>query len=68
MESFSARCAFTISEFCEAHRISRSKLYMLWREGTGPRTKSIGNKRIITAEAAAEWRAAGETTPQQQVA
>jgi predicted DNA-binding transcriptional regulator AlpA len=62
MEDFPARCAFTINEFCEAHRISRSKLYMLWREGTGPRTKSIGNKRIITAEAAAEWRTAGEAT------
>jgi predicted DNA-binding transcriptional regulator AlpA len=62
------RCAFTIAEFCQAHRISRSTLYGLWREGRGPRTKNIGAKRIITLEAAAEWRSASEATPQQQVA
>jgi hypothetical protein len=27
------RAAFTIAEFCEAHRISRSKLYELWDAG-----------------------------------
>jgi hypothetical protein len=52
------RAAFTISEFCEAHRISRSKLYQLWAAGTGPVFKTVGTKKIITVEAAAEWRAA----------
>jgi hypothetical protein len=51
-----ARCAFTIAEFCEAHRVSRSWLYDEWKAGRGPRVKKIGSKNIITAEAAAEWR------------
>jgi hypothetical protein len=54
------RAAFTIAEFCEAHRISRSKLYQLWRDGTGPRFKRIGVKIIISNEAAADWRRDGE--------
>jgi hypothetical protein len=54
--------AFTITEFCQAHRISRSMLYKLWSAGTGPRVKNIGVKKIITAEAAAEWRAESAKT------
>jgi hypothetical protein len=50
------RYAFTIAEFCDAHRISRSWLYQEWGAGRGPRVKSIGSKKIITAEAAREWR------------
>jgi hypothetical protein len=50
------RAAFTVSEFCAAHRISRTKLYELWAAGTGPRFFCIGVKKIITAEAAADWR------------
>jgi predicted DNA-binding transcriptional regulator AlpA len=48
--------AFTISEFCAAHRISRSWLYKEWKAGRGPRIKRIGSKVIITSEAAADWR------------
>jgi hypothetical protein len=58
-----ARCAFTIAEFCDAHRISRSWLYGEWKAGRGPKVKEIGTKKIITAEAAAEWRAAGLKAP-----
>jgi hypothetical protein len=54
------RAAYTVSEFCAAHRISRSKLYELWASGTGPRFIFIGSKRIITVEAAADWRRRGE--------
>ena len=53
------RAAFTIDEFCEAHRISRGALYGMWRAGTGPKFMLVGEadgKRIITNEAAAEWR------------
>lgn len=50
------RAAFTIPEFCDAHRISRSKLYQMWAAGTGPRIMRIGTKVIITNEAAADWR------------
>ena len=54
------RAAFTVSEFCDAHRISRSKLYQLWAEGTGPRTMDVGTKRLISVEAAADFRRARE--------
>jgi hypothetical protein len=53
-----ARCAFTVQEFCEQHRVSRSWLYGEWRAGRGPKFKHVGIKKIITVEAAAEWRAA----------
>jgi hypothetical protein len=58
-----ARCAFTIAEFCEMHRISRSWLYGEWRAGRGPKVKQVGVKKIITVEAAAEWRAADLKAP-----
>jgi hypothetical protein len=48
--------AFTVNEFCDAHRISRSKLYALWSAGIGPRVIRIGNKILISVESAAEWR------------
>jgi hypothetical protein len=57
------RAAYTVNEFCDAHRISRSKLYQLWATRSGPRFIQIGTKRIITTEAAAKWRHAGEVTP-----
>jgi hypothetical protein len=54
------RAAYTVSEFCDAHRISRSKLYQLWSADLGPRFIQVGTKKIITTEAAANWRRAGE--------
>ena len=54
------RAAFTIAEFCEAHRISRSKLYQLWAAGIGPRLMKVGVKVLISIEAAAEWRSERE--------
>jgi hypothetical protein len=54
-----ARAAYTIPEFCEAHRISESTYYNLKSKGLGPRELDAGRK-IITFEAAAEWRAADE--------
>jgi hypothetical protein len=62
------RAAFTIAEFCEAHRISRSKLYQLINAGIGPRIIKIGQKRIISAEAAAAWRAEREAQSEQSAA
>jgi hypothetical protein len=52
----SGRAAFTVAEFCEAHRISRTKLYQLWQVGLGPKVIRIGAKLIISTEAATEWR------------
>lgn len=52
--------AFTVDEFCAAHRIGRAKLYKLWAQGVGPQLIKIGTKNLISAEAAAAWRAARE--------
>jgi predicted DNA-binding transcriptional regulator AlpA len=47
---------YTVAEFCAAHKISRSKLYELWRAGIGPRRVKVGAKSLITGESAYEWR------------
>ena len=59
-ESAHAFAAYTIPEFCVAHRIGRSALYKLWTEGNGPRRIQVGagrsSKVLISVEAAADWR------------
>jgi hypothetical protein len=52
--------AYTVSEFCDAHRISCSKRYQLWSADLGPRFIQIGTKKIVATEAAPNWRRAGE--------
>ena len=56
---------FDVNAFCEAHKISRSFLYKLIAEGQGPRLMKLGRRTLISAEAAAEWRAQmeGESRP-----
>ena len=58
------RCAFKIAEFCAAHRISRSKFYILKAKGLAPRITDVDGAQIITIEDAATWRRerAEETT------
>src|SRR5215471_6135168 len=51
-----ARYAFKISEFCEAHRISRGKFYILKAKGLAPRITDVDGAQIITVEDAAAWR------------
>jgi hypothetical protein len=48
--------AYTISEFCEAHRISRGLFYILKGQGLAPRITLLAGKQIITDEDAATWR------------
>ena len=49
--------AFTVAQFCAAHgNLSRTLFYAMLKDGTGPRTFTIGRKRLISAEAATEWR------------
>jgi hypothetical protein len=57
------QAVYTVPEFCEAHRIIRSTLYNLWDLGQGPRVMRVGKRRLITQEAAAEWRTAFENSP-----
>lgn len=58
--------AYTINEFCRAHRIGRATLYELWKRGIGPRYFNIGGHRRISVEAAADFRAAGEAAAREQ--
>ncbi|AZO12525.1 MULTISPECIES: helix-turn-helix domain-containing protein [unclassified Mesorhizobium] len=54
--------AYSIPEFCAAHRISRATFYNLINAGTAPRTMKVGGRVLISKEAAADWRKACETS------
>ena len=53
--------AFTVPEFCAAHRISRASFYVMARDGRGPRIFKAGRGTLISREAADEWRRRMET-------
>jgi hypothetical protein len=48
--------AYSVDEFCDAHRISRGYFYVLLREGKAPAILKLGRRTLVTAEAAADWR------------
>jgi hypothetical protein len=48
--------AYSIPEFCEAHRISESMYYKIRSVGLGPKETRALSKIIITKESAADWR------------
>jgi hypothetical protein len=48
--------AYTIDEFCRAHRFSRAQYFNIKKEGKGPREMRVGTRVIISKEAAADWR------------
>lgn len=56
---------YTIPEFCSAHRISPALFYKLKNAGIGPRELRVGSRRLITFEAAADWRQAREAATSQ---
>ena len=62
------RAAYTIREFCDAHRISKSTYYNLRKQDLGPDEARVRDRVIITMEAAARWRKAREraTAPKDQ--
>jgi predicted DNA-binding transcriptional regulator AlpA len=47
----------SVPAFCADHGLSRSLFYRLIKEGRGPRLTKIARRTLISAEAAAEWRA-----------
>ncbi len=49
--------AYTIDEFCQAYRICRASFYNLLKKGDGPRVMKVGSRRLVSVEAADEWRA-----------
>jgi hypothetical protein len=58
------RMAFTINEFCAAHRISPAMYFKLRAAGLGPREMRALRKVTVSVEAAAEWRRARENVGQ----
>jgi predicted DNA-binding transcriptional regulator AlpA len=48
--------AYTIAEFCEVYRLSRSELYKAWANNIGPRYIRLGPRKvIILIEDAEAW-------------
>ena len=58
---------YSVEEFCEAHGIGRSHFYILLRNNRGPKTMRLGRRRLISREAARDWRRQLETAPVQGV-
>jgi hypothetical protein len=47
--------SFTVPEWCEHRKISRSMFYKHQAAGKGPRTYNVGTAVRISPEADAEW-------------
>jgi hypothetical protein len=56
----SAKLAYSIIEFCALHGISRAHYYNLKTLGLGPIEMHCGGRKLISVEAAADWRRARE--------
>jgi hypothetical protein len=52
--------AYSIRQFCRDHNISESMYFKMRAMGLGPREMAVGSRRLISQEAAAEWRKARE--------
>ena len=55
--------AMNVTEFCDAHDISRDFFYELLKNNLGPDCMLLRKRRLISFEAAARWRAAGPRSP-----
>jgi len=55
--------ATSIDQFCKDHGLSRTHFYELQRKGEGPRVMMVGRRRLISIEAAADWRRRMEVQP-----
>lgn len=53
--------AFSVSQFCESHDISRATFYQLLKSGDAPVIFKIGKRTLISVEAAEAWRRRMET-------
>jgi hypothetical protein len=57
------RVAYTVAEFCVAHRVSQSMYYKMREAGKGPRESHAGTKILISLTNAAAWLKQTETQP-----
>jgi hypothetical protein len=62
------RLAFSIVEFCALHRISRGYFYKILKQGLGPRIMTVGGRKLISHEAAADWRREREAAAEKTAA
>ncbi|MGY3360515.1 hypothetical protein ACVWZK_007178 [Bradyrhizobium sp. GM0.4] len=58
------RAAYSIPEFCKAHRICEAFYYKLRNAGLGPREMRAFRKVTVSIEAATDWRRAREHASQ----
>lgn len=67
MQPAAADCSdtdvLTVAEFAARHRITRAFVYLLWKRGDGPRFMRVGSRRLISHDAAEEWRRSHEIHP-----
>jgi hypothetical protein len=61
-----SRLALSIDEFCKAHGFSRATYFIERQRGHGPREMRVGNRVLISQEAAADWRRDRETSVEAQ--
>src|SRR5690606_5967767 len=47
--------AYTVAEFCDAHRFTCKFFYDLQKRGIGPRIMKVGTRTLISDEAADDW-------------
>ena len=50
------KAAVSIPVFCQTHGISRAHFYNLMKRGKAPRTLLVGRRRLVSEQAAADWR------------
>jgi hypothetical protein len=62
-----AMAAYTIKEFCFAHRISVDHYFKQQRKGLGPRVMRVGSRSLISFESARAWRHAREVAAEEAV-
>ena len=48
--------AYSVTQFCQQHNISRALFYRAKKEGWAPKTMRVGRRTLISNEAASEWR------------
>ena len=58
--SLAEKLAYSITEFCALHGISRGHYYALRKAGLGPNEMDAVGRRLISRESAAAWRAQRE--------
>jgi hypothetical protein len=56
-----AKKAYSITEFCASNGIGRTTYYEIKKHGQGPREMIVGARKLISEEAAADWRRERET-------